>query len=360
MSHSLRAVICAATLLAGAAACGTKPNEEAEEEPPLPVAVEPIQIDSIQGVVSAAGVVNVLPGAEFAAAAPQPARIAELSVDAGDRVKSGDVLVLLEFPSLRAELAAQSVTVAAAERRLQNARAIQSRINSLVERGAASRRESEAADQEAADAEAALARARAGQRAADTLQEQATIRAPFDGVVAERLHNPGDMVGVSAEDLILRLIDPRQVEVVAAIDVASLSRFTTGASARIVAEGKLASEPARVVSRPEPTPGAAGVSVRLAFEQPTELTPGTQVAIEIDAEQRSNVLLVPSIAIVSDEAGVPVVFVAAGNRAQRRPVTTGLTDATRTEIQSGIQAGELVITEGQTNVRDGMEITFSR
>ncbi len=52
----------------------------------------------------------------------------------------------------------------------------------------------------------------------------------------------------------------------------------------------------------------------LAFDTPTELQPGTQVGIEIDAEQRSNVPLVPAIAVLKDDPAQPVVVVAAGEQ----------------------------------------------
>ncbi len=59
-----------------------------------------------------------------------------------------------------------------------------------------------------------------------------TIRAPFDGTVTERLHNPGDNVRADESDPILRLIDPKQVQVMATLPVADTARFVVGATAR--------------------------------------------------------------------------------------------------------------------------------
>ena len=115
----------------------------------------------------------------------------------------------------------------------------------------------------------------------------------------------------------------------------------------------------RVATRPAPETGAKTVDVTLAFDTPTELRPGTQVGVEIDAEQRSNVPLVPAIAVLKDDPAQPVVVVAAGSVAQRRPVVIGLVDGENIEILSGLKAGELIITQGHSTLRDGTPISVS-
>jgi multidrug efflux pump subunit AcrA (membrane-fusion protein) len=114
-----------------------------------------------------------------------------------------------------------------------------------------------------------------------------------------------------------------------------------------------------VVSRPSPETGAKTVEIQLAFETPTELTPGTQVGVEIDAEQRTNAVLVPAIAVLKDDPQQPIVVVAAGNVAERRPVVIGLVDAENIEILSGLKSGELIITQGHSALRDGTPISVS-
>jgi RND family efflux transporter MFP subunit len=345
--------------MAGTAACRRSASRETESEPPIPVVAEPVQIGTIRGIVSATAVVEALPGADFAAIAPESGRIVEISKKAGDKVKAGDVLVRFEFPALRAEIAARAGLVKNAEARLQSAKVMQARVHKLLELGAASQREADEADSEVNSAEADIAQARGAQNAADALGQRTDIRAPFDGVVAERLHDPGDLVGTATNDIILRVIDPRQVEVVTSVSVADGSRFAVGASARGVTETKSAPEILRVMARADPVPGATTVSVRLGFVGATELAPGTQLGIEIDAEQHSNVPLVPAIAVVKDGAALAV-FVAAGNQARKRPVVPGLVDTEHMEIRSGVRAGDMVITQGQSNLRDGSPITTSQ
>ena len=99
------------------------------------------------------------------------------------------------------------------------------------------------------------------------------------------------------------------------------------------------------------------VPVRLAFLDRTELTPGIELGVEIDAEQRSNVALVPAIAVVKD-GNVASVFVAAGTQARKRQVVLGVEDAERVEIRSGVKVGELIVTQGQSNLQDGSAISI--
>ena len=124
----------------------------------------------------------------------------------GDKVAAGDILVKLEFPSLRAEVAARGAAARNAESVLQNARLIQERVHKLADQGAASRAEVDAADRDVNDAESAVAQIRSAQAATESAAERTMIRAPFNGVVSERLHNPGDSVGTADNDVILRVM----------------------------------------------------------------------------------------------------------------------------------------------------------
>jgi len=323
------------------------------------VVAEPVQLGAIHAVVSATAVVEALPGADFAAVAPQEGRIVEVPSKAGDKVKAGDVLVRFEFPSLRAEEPVRAAAAKRADTRLQRAKEAQARVQKLVAMGAASRQEGDEADREVNDAETEVQQFALAKASADAAGQRASIRAPFDGVVAERLHNPGDLVGTSTTDVIIRVIDPRQVEVLASVPAAEAGRFPDGASARGVTTAKTAPEALRVVSRAQPEAGATAVPVRLAFLGATDLTPGTELGVEIDAEQRSNVPLVPAIAVVKD-AGNAFVFVAAGSEARKRQVTLGVEDAERVEIRSGVKVGELIVTQGQSNLREGSAISISQ
>jgi RND family efflux transporter MFP subunit len=347
-----------AALLA-ATACSKPAVEETESEAPVPVKVEAAATGSIRGLIRATGVVAPAPEGELIVIAPEAGRIAEIPRAEGDRVARGDVLVRFEIPSLPAEVQRQTAEVQRAQAALANAKANQARQRELFDRGIAARKDVEDADRNVADAEAAVGQAEASRAAAITAAARTTVRATFNGVIAKRFHNPGDVVEASSMDPVLRVIDPRRLEVVASIPLSESPRVAIGAPARLA--GATAGSPVislKVVSRPaQVEQGTATIPVRLAFAAAPNFSAGMPVQVEIEAEQHNNVVLVPAVALVR-EGEETAVFVAMGDKAQRRAVRIGLTDQKHVEIVSGVKTGEMVIVEGQAGLPDGAMIAI--
>jgi RND family efflux transporter MFP subunit len=268
--------------------------------------------------------------------------------------------VRFEIPSAVADVSKQRTEITRAQARLENARAAQARARDLFDRGVGARREMEEAARETADAEADLASAQAGAVAADTVAARSVVQAAFDGVVARRAHNPGDFVEPTAADAVLRVLDPRRLEVTALVPVADVSRVRLGAPAHIVEAEGTPRVSLAVAARPIAVqPGTATVPVRLAFRGAHQYPVGAPLTVEIDAESHGRAVLVPASAVVREGADTAV-FVAAGSKAQRRTVTTGIETSQLAEIKSGLKAGEVVITSGQNGLPDGADITLAK
>jgi cobalt-zinc-cadmium efflux system membrane fusion protein len=159
---------------------------------------------------------------------------------------------------------------------------------------------------------------------------------------------------------VLRVIDPRRLEVSAQVPVAEIPRLKVGAAARLISGAE--DEPVRltVISRPAVVEtGTATALVRLAFAEAPRQAVGMPVQVDIDAELHKDALLIPSRAIVR-EADETAVFVVADGKAQRRAVTIGLTDAEHAEVKSGLKAGEIIIVEGQAGLPDGAAVSVSQ
>jgi RND family efflux transporter MFP subunit len=321
-----------------------------------PVAAEPAQRGRLRGVIRTTGVVTPTAGSEFIASAPEPARILEIPFAEGDRVASGDLLVRFAMPSADAEISRQRAEIARAQARLENARATQSRSRDLAERGIISRREMENADNDVAEAQAELARAESARASAEASMARAIIRAPFAGVIAQRLHNPGDITQAIATDPILRLVDPDRLEITASVAPNDAPRILPGAAARITSLPGAQAVRLTVASRPSAGTSGSDAVLRLGFVEPATLAVDTRVEIEIDGEERVDVILVGVDSLVP-QGSETAVFVANNKTAERRIVTTGLREADLVEITSGIKAGELVITRGQVGLADGAAIS---
>ena len=338
------------------ATCSKPTAEETESEAPVPVKVEEARIGSIRAVLHATGIINPAPEGEMIVIAPEAGRVIDITRAEGERVARGDVLVRFEIPSLIAEVQRQTAEVQRAQAALGTVKANQTRQRELFERGIAARKDVEDADRMVADTEAAVGQAEASRAAAVTAAARATVRATFNGVIAKRFHNPGDVVEPAASDPVLRVIDPRRLEVVASVPLSESSRVMVGAGGWM--KSTMTGSPdlaLKVVSRPaQVEQGTAAIPVRLAFVVPPNLTAGTPAQVDIDAERHTNVVLVPSAAIVreGEETGV---FIVMGDTAHRRPVQVALDDGTDAEV-SGVKAGEMVIVQGQAGLPDGAKI----
>jgi RND family efflux transporter MFP subunit len=357
MTRTVRTFASLAALTIAISGCGKAATEEVETETVVPVTTETAALGSIRAVIHATGDVNPAPGGDMLVVAPEPARIIAIPKAEGDTVRRGDVLVRFEIPNLNAEVTSKGADVTAAQARVETARQNQARLRDLFERGVAARKEVEDADRDLAEAQAMLTQAQAGRNSAQALAGRTTVVATFNGVIAKRSHNPGDLVEAASSDPVLRVIDPARLQVDASVPIPDLARIKIGANARVMLSDDQDPIPMKVASRPAAIePGTAAAPVRLAFLSPPSLAVGTPVQVEIDAEEHSNVVLVPAEAIVheGDEAAV---FVAAGKKAQRRPVVVGIVDKEHAEIKSGVKAGESVIVKGQAGLPDGATIT---
>jgi membrane fusion protein (multidrug efflux system) len=357
-----RFVLLALLVLLPLTACGAPPKEEVETTAAVPVSVQAARRGAIHRVVQATGIVKPATGAELLVTAPQSARIVEMPKGVGERVRRGDLLVRFDIPALQADAASRRADVARGQSRLTVARANFDRLRGLFERGIAARREVDDAKRELSDAEASLAESTTARSSAADLATRAVVRAPFDGIVAERTHNPGDLVEPGT-DTVLRLIDPARLQVEAPVPLDQLAGIAVGNAARVRGPGDATSgdgggRPAKVIARPPAVdPTTSSASVRLAFTGGTDLPAGTPVQVEIAGEEHRDTVIVPSAAVVQEGPRSFVYTVDAQNHAHRVEVRLGITAGPDSEILSGMAAGAPVVVQGQNGLPDGATVT---
>lgn len=352
--RTLVLLVASGLLLAG---CSKPAVEEVETKAAAPVTTVTLTPQPLEGFVAATGIVTAAPGADWTITAPDHARIAEMPKAEGDRVRPGDLLVRFDIPSLQTDVATRRGEVASAEAHVQNAQASLTRLTTLVEHGVAAQKELEDAQRDLAEAKASVTQAQAALQNATALESRTVVRATFPGVVAKRAHNPGDIVDASATDVILRVIDPAKLQVVASVAIADLARVQIGRPVRIVVPGADEPEPGTVLSRPAAVdPTGVAADVRISFNAATKLAAGTPVRVEIVAEQRANVMVVPVEAIQHEDEDTFVMLAGADKKAHKRKVTVGLTTPKLAELTEGVKAGDAVIVKGQQELPDGADI----
>ena len=184
---------------------------------------------------------------------------------------------------------------------------------------------------------------------AQTQLDEATITAPFDGLVARVYVKEGDII--SAATTIVHLIDPSNMELNAEVDEIDIPDVKLGQRAIIEVDALPALQLEGVVtligSLPIVEAGLVLYEVTIGFDVPQgyNLKIGMNAIADIILEERSNVLLVPNRAITQDSQGNPIVKVMVNEEIEERPVVTGISDGFDTEIVDGLSEGDVVVIE---------------
>ena len=177
--------------------------------------------------------------------------------------------------------------------------------------------------------------------------------APWDGVVASIGAKVGDTFHSSAAagTVIVRLIDPTALELPVQVDEIDIPKIKLNQRAIVSIDALPGVKLEGRVTAISPVPAAQGgvvlydITIGLTVPEGTDLKVGMSATADIIIEERSHVLLVPTLAISQDRQGNSIVMVQAGEELQPRPVVTGLSAGLWTEIVEGLNEGEIVVIE---------------
>ena len=160
--------------------------------------------------------------------------VAEMYVDEGDRVERGQLLARLHTERLEAQLAQARARLNASQARVAAARSTFRRIASMAERNMASAEERDEAEAAYKAEEAQVEADQAAVAFAEQVLKDAELHAPADGVIRERILQPGDMASPQTPVFTLAFVDP--VWVRAYLPEASLGKVRPGMAATITTD----------------------------------------------------------------------------------------------------------------------------
>ncbi len=368
-------------------------------QPAVAVKTQRLRRESLRGTIDVNGSVVADAGGQAALAFPTDGQIATVNVNVGDRVARGEVLASLDSRTASSaivqadadvaaaqasltkaeararpqEFAQNTASVDAARAKLRSAQAELDRQRALAHVGISSLRDLQQADadyqsaladariaeqqgsilqagprpQDVAIASAAVQQAQAARAAAGTRASLLNIVAPFDGVITQRLKNPGESADPTTP--VLAMVNPAHtaIEVQISQDQAVLVR--TGAPAMIAIDGSVARIPATVVAvSPALGVQTGTMTVRIRPEHGA-FTIGAAAKASIVVSELAAAFVVPETAVVKDpETGETVVYIAkGGGRYARVPVQIRLQTAKRVAIAgSGLALGQQIVTQG--------------
>ena len=285
--------------------------------------------------------------------------VAEVYVTEWVRVKRGTPLARLDSRELEADVAGARAAVLQAVVLAQRAEREFERAVKLKGAGLATQQKLDDArtEQEAAAAEQEAAQARL--QAVEARPPNYMIRAPMDGVVAERRVNVGDLVeSMASPRPMFRIVDNRLLELTLTVPSAKLAVLRAGQPLTFETGGIPGKTFAGRIRQINPATEEVSRSVRIVADVPNpseELKAGLFVKGQIVTGRRTGVLQLPRAALQSWDVKrrEAVVFVLEQEVARRRAVRTGEVSGEQVEITSGLTAGESVATGGAFNLRDG-------
>ena len=321
-----------------------------EGPPPAPVVVETAQMRPLAPITWYPGTVISRNKAKLAAEVA--GRVVSMA-EVGARLNPGDVVASLDDALLKQTLAENLAAVTREEARIVYLSADVKRLERLVVQNTASRSQLEQAVSELGIARSELAANQARVRLTRERLDRTVLKAPFAGVVVERLLEPGEWAEEGAA--VLRLVDFRSLDVQTWVPVHAL-KFVTRDS-----ELRLKANPAEATGRvhtivPVGDDRSRLYELRIAVAG-AEWPVGQDLRVAVPSAAPREVIAIHRDALVLRRDGMVVYRINEKNVAERVEVETGIASGNLIEV-SGIRPGDKVVTRGGERLRPGQRVVI--
>jgi HlyD family secretion protein len=328
--------------------------------------------------------------------------IRQLPVQEGDRVNAGETLVVIDVADIQAQngQAIAGVNMAQSnylntQGRLQEARAQlveteaqlaesqleQRRMSMLRSEGAVSQQLLDQANTRVQTTQSRLQQVQAGIRQSQAMMNQAqaqvsqaqaqvsqvsanlnygTITAPFYGVVTHKHTEVGAMAGAGQSLLTLESSDRLRFTTQVPESLITQIRQGQKVSVRLDALNRDVSGTVSQII-PSADPATRNFTVKVLLNQTSAMIPGMfgrlQLSHQTAPPNASNrtALIIPQAAIVQ-QFGITGIYKVVNSHASFQPITTGKLDGADTEVFSGLTAGDRVILDPASNLKDGTPV----
>jgi RND family efflux transporter MFP subunit len=331
--HSLLA----AALLAGCAKHSESSAEPAANLPPAKVRVGLVRIEEVPTLTEVTGTVRPVQHATIAAKVM--GMITELPVALGQRVKAGDLLVKVSAGEV-------SARVLQAQSQLNQAKRDLDRERDLLAKNASTADMVRSLEDRFAMTQALVSEA-------EVMLGYATVLAPFDGVVARKLVNAGDLATPGLPLLEVEGTDTFQVEAGIPDSLATRLAVGTNLTVEVPTDGiALAGRLVELSSAADAD--ARTVPAKISIPAGTAVRSGQYARVQVPGSP-VRALLAPAAA-VSTLGQMERVFIASNGRAVLRLVKTGAARGDRVEILSGLADGERLVLNPPAGLHEGQAL----
>lgn len=321
----------------------------AQDEGPVLVRVADARMQSLSSVILVPGTVVSRDDARLSAEVD--GRLLEVA-EVGTPVKAGDPVAVVEAEGLRLLNLELQAEIRRAEARLVFLENEVGRYTTLAETNLASANQLEQArsEHDVARGDLDVAKARLAQN--NDQLARTRVLAPFDGVVVERLMQPGERV--SDGGAVVRLVNQQRLEVVARapLEYFAFSQVGENLQVQTGAEELAASIRTIVAVGDENT---HQFEIRLDLEgQPFQV--GRTVRVAVPSDDSRQVLAVPRDALVLRPEGTTVFVIDAQHQARQVAVSTGLGSGDWIEVTGEVNVGDRLVIRGNERLQAGQTV----
>jgi RND family efflux transporter MFP subunit len=320
--------------------------QAADAPPPVPVVVTTARAERLGASLSATGTVVSRNDARISAEVPGTlAWIAE----PGTVVKRGALLARIDPERLELTLRDNEAALRRLEAQLTLLTTQRTRLQTLG--NVVSQSQFDEAQSRERMAEQDVEQARVARDRARLDLARAAVRAPFAGIVAARLQQSGEYVAGGAP--LLRLVNDRELEVVARAPLGSADSVIAGSAVDLVDGERRATGKVRAVI-PVGDDRSRMVELRIALTSPWRV--GTPVRVEIAPDNVRPVVTVPRDAVILRQGASYVMRVRPDNTAERVAVNLGPGRENHVQIDGSLRAGDRVIIRGAERLEPGQAV----
>jgi multidrug efflux system membrane fusion protein len=290
-------------------------------------------------------------------------QIKKINFTEGQDVHSGDVLVEIDPEPYQAALNQAQASKLRDEAQLENARLDVNRFSRLAATGAVASQQLDTTRALVKQLEASIQSDQATIYSAQIQLDYSRIRSPLDGRAGTRLIDAGNMVKATDTGgiVIINQLDPIFVTFPLPADTlptirAAAAKGDIKVSAEDSAGATLATGKLSVIDNLI-NPNTATINFKAVFGNASHvLWPGQFVNVRVEIDVRHDVVAVP-ITVVQQGPSGPYAFVVGKDRAVlKRMIKVGVTNKTTAVVDSGLDPGETVVTDGQYRIQAGSRV----
>jgi len=331
--------------------------------PPVAVTVAKVTVQDVPTSITALGAAQAWQGVLIN---PQISGRLTYVAPEGVDVKAGDLLVAIDCGPYQAALTQAVGALKRDQALLAGAQVDLARYKTLVGQNSIARQTYEDQLATVNQDQGTVVADEGSVKAAQVNVNFCRIPSPVAGRVGVRLVDPGNIVTTALTTGIISVNQVEPIAVTFTIDQGDFQRlvqvshgFTTPLTAEALSQetGADLGSGELLIADNHVDQNTGTVEMKARFANATrQLWPGQFVNVKLTLQVLPNAITVPSIAVNQGPKGAYVYVVGPGRKAIAQPVTVIASEGGNSVIQSGLKAGQLVVTDGQMTLKSGLTV----